>query len=104
MEPKYIFEGFKMVGMRDHTGQWWKVAQDCTQCGQCCMDQTPHWHFAQDDMVGGCKYLAEEDDGSKYRCLLGAYRPFGCCGNSPFSDLDYCSVKLEKIDDPSNLL
>ena len=101
---KYIFEGIKMLGMKDHKGQWWKVAQDCIRCGECCLDQGPGWHFAQDEYLGGCKYLAEEDDKSGYRCLLGAYRPIGCCINSPFVPEEYCSVKLEKIDDPVELL
>lgn len=103
MEPLFIFEAFKMKGMRDHLGIWWKVVQDCVRCGECCLDRDPHWHFAQDEFLGGCKYLAENDDDT-YRCALGHARPFSCCGNSPYSGDDYCSVVLEKIENPMELL
>ena len=92
-----------MVGMRDHLGQWWKVTEDCAQCGQCCLDRDPSWYFVKDELLGGCEYLAEEDDGSGYRCVLGVHRPFSCCGNSPIAQ-DYCQVRLEKTSEPERLL
>jgi len=102
MRNRFVFEEHRMVGMRDHTGQWWKVVEDCVRCGKCCMDVPMYWRFY--DKEKGCKYLELEDDGKTYRCDLGAYRPIGCSCNSPFSIVEYCSVKLEKIDDPSSLL
>jgi len=104
MEIKHIFRGIKMIGTRDHTGQWWKVVQDCVRCGKCCMDAGPGWVFGMGKNLEGCKYLEKENDGKTYRCDLGAYRPLGCCCNSPFSTKEYCKVVLEKIDDPSCLL
>ena len=104
---KYIFEHMVMIGLQDHTGQWWKVVEGCARCGKCCMTVAtlPHgvrWHFHDEEK--GCVYLGKEDDGKTYRCDLKGYRPFGCCCNSPFSALDYCSVILEKVDEPSSLL
>lgn len=92
-----------MIGMQDHHGQWWKVVKDCIRCGQCCMDSPPSWEFAQDDIVGGCTFLKEQEDGT-YLCGLKGYRPFGCCCNDPHTIPKYCSVVLEKIDDPVPLL
>jgi len=94
---KSIFDGIKLLGLQDHKGQWWKVVEDCARCGKCCMDVPPNWKLGLNEDLGGCRHLAEEDDKSGYRCLLGAYRPIGCCGNSPFSTVEYCSVKFEKI-------
>jgi hypothetical protein len=94
---KYIFETYKMVGMRDHLGQWWKVTQDCVRCGECCNDCGPEWHFAQDEIVGGCKYLEEYEDSGKFLCRLRSSRPFACCCNDPHTIPEYCSVVLEKI-------
>lgn len=104
MEVKWIYEGIKLVGLRDHIGQWWKVTQDCVQCGKCCKDVPLTWMLGR-DKHGACKYLEEYgDQPGVYFCSLGSYRPFGCCGNSPFSTVEYCSVRFEKIDDPSSLL
>jgi hypothetical protein len=102
MPNLYIFEDMKMLGMKDHTGQWWRIIQDCVRCGECCRDIGPNWYFSDGDC--GCIYLEKEADGKTYRCDLKGSRPFNCCGNSPFSDLEYCKVVLEKIDDPSSLL
>jgi hypothetical protein len=85
-----------MIGMRDHLGQWWKVTQDCTRCGQCCMDQGPSWKFAEDKIMGGCKYLEELDSG-EYNCSLRMYRPLGCAASYPNKLPEYCSVKFKKV-------
>ena len=100
---KYIFENMVMKGMQDHTGQWWKVVEDCVRCGKCCKETNPNWCFAKDE-EGGCIYLEKEDDGKTFRCDLRGYRPFGCCCNDPHTVPEYCSVVLEKIDDPTTLL
>jgi len=96
MKERYIFEHSVMVAVRDHKGQWWKVVRDCVRCGQCCMDTSRTWKFALDDIIGGCRYLEELDDGL-YNCELRSYRPFGCCCNNPHTIPEYCSVVLEKI-------
>jgi hypothetical protein len=104
MENLNIFRGIKLIARRDHNGQWWEIVQDCVQCGKCCIDAGPGWVFGVGDDLTGCRYLEKEADGKTYRCDLGSYRPIGCCGNSPFSEVEYCSVRFRKIDDPSSLL
>jgi len=99
-----IFEGQKMLGLQDHHGQWWKVTTDCVRCGECCLDQGPNWHFAQDEHLGGCRYLEEEDDGKTYRCDLRAYRPLGCSINTPFVPEEYCKVRFKKVDSAEEVL
>ena len=103
MNNIFIFKGIKMLGTRDHTGQWWKVVQDCVQCGKCCMDVPPTWVFPR-DKSGACIYLEMDAFNNVYFCSLADKRPITCCENSPFSTVEYCSVKLEKIDDPNCLL
>jgi len=98
---KYIFDGIKMVGLKDHNGQWWKVVKDCAQCGQCCLSVGNPWWFANEE--GACKYL-KLHEGGKYLCGLGSSRPFSCCISDPEGIEDFCTVVLEKIDDPSSLL
>ncbi len=100
---KYIFEGIKMLACKDHEGQWWKVEQDCVQCGMCCKDVPPTWVFKRNE-DGSCVYLEQDGNTGTYFCVLGARRPFGCCGNSPHSNVEYCKVVLVKTDDPSSLL
>jgi hypothetical protein len=104
MGYKYIFDDMTMVGLRDYTGQWWKVVQGCVRCGQCCDNSGPGWIFGFGERKEGCKYLKEEADGKTYRCDLGVLRPFGCSCNHPYSKKEFCSVRLEKIDEPSSLL
>ncbi len=106
MPNLFIFQDIKMIGMRDHKGQWWKIVQDCVRCGECCKSMGPGWWFGMGKDLTGCKYLESEEDATiyPYRCDLGGFRPFGCSCNSPFSKVDYCSVVLEKINDPSPLL
>ena len=99
---KFIYEHMTMIGMQDHLGQWWKVAKFCARCGECCKNIGTPWVFS--DGAAGCIYLKKEDDGETYRCDLRGYRPQICSQDSPFSKLDYCSVKLVKIDGPSSLL
>lgn len=101
---KFIFEHMTMIGMQDHEGQWWKVVEHCARCGQCCDDAGPGWIFGIGELLEGCKYLEKEADGETYRCDLRGNRPQACGCNSPFSKKEYCSVKFEKIDDPSSLL
>lgn len=101
---KYIFEHMKMLGLQDHTGQWWKVTKDCVRCGECCLDQDANWHFAQDEHLGGCKYLGEEGEGETYRCNLKSSRPFNCCINTPFAAEEYCSVELQKVEGVEEIL
>jgi hypothetical protein len=101
---KYIFEHMTMIGLQDHTGQWWEVVQHCVRCGQCCDDAGPDWVFGLGERKEGCKYLELEDEGGIHRCDLRGKRPFTCSCNSPFSKKEYCSVRFEKIDEPSSLL
>ncbi len=98
MKPIYIFEASSMMGMRDHKGQWWKVVQACVRCGECCMDNDPGWIFAQDEMVGGCKYLEEREDDGLFNCTLMMYRPLGCCVSNPHTIPEFCSIVMEPID------
>jgi hypothetical protein len=97
---KYLFDGWKMIAVKDDHGQWWKVVKDCTRCGRCCLDSGPDWIFP--DKQGGCKYLVGLEDGT-YLCNLKGYRPFGCSCNSPPVP-EYCEVVLEKTDDPISML
>ena len=99
---KYIFEHMTMIGMQDHTGQWWKVVEHCARCGKCCMDIGANWLYP--DGKGGCVHLELEEDNETYRCDLRVYRPQGCSTNDPFTRPDFCSHRMEKIDDPSSLL
>lgn len=103
MSPIYIFKASSMIGMRDHLGQWWKVVQDCVRCGQCCMDQGPTWKFAEDEIMGGCVFL-EERENDLYRCSLMMYRPLGCGVTNPHTIPKYCSIIMEKIDSPDELV
>jgi hypothetical protein len=100
---KTIFSHMTMIGLQDHEGQWWKVVEHCARCGQCCDNKGPGWHFGFGEILEGCKYLEKEDDGT-HRCDLRSSRPLSCSCNSPFSKADYCSVRFEKIDEPSSLL
>ncbi len=100
---KSIYDEMVMKGMKDHTGQWWEVIEECARCGACCMDFGDEWHF-YNRLKGCCEYLELEDDEETYRCDLKGYRPFGCCGNNPHHPREDCSVVLVKIDDPTTLL
>jgi hypothetical protein len=103
VENIQIVKGIKLIGLRDHLGQWWKVDQDCVRCGQCCLDRDPHWVFAADEFLGGCKYLEEETE-ETYMCGLKTARPFSCTGNSPFSKVDYCKVTFVKVDNVEEII
>jgi hypothetical protein len=92
---EYKFKGIKLVGLKDHAGQCWKVTADCIYCGQCCLDKGTGWHFADDE--GKCVYAIEHTTGAVLCGLKGA-RPFSCCINDPHATEDYCAVKLEKCD------
>ncbi len=99
---KWIFEndpdgGFRMSGMQDETGWWWKVTVHCVKCGECCRDSGPEWKFNREK---GCWWL----DIKTSLCNLKMYRPFGCGCSNPYTIPEYCSVRMEKIDDPSSLL
>lgn len=99
MITRDVFDDGDHVLRRDHLGQWWKVEQKCVRCGKCCMDVPPTWPW-YDKELGGCRHLKEEEDGL-YRCVIGgkgkSWRPMRCIPNSPFSNEDYCKIKLVKI-------
>lgn len=99
MEPRHIFDGMTMIATRDHTGQWWKVVQHCVRCGECCNDRGPRWIFGMGEDLIGCRFLEEEESVYPFRCDLGGHRPLSCSLNSPFSGLEYCQVKFEKMTD-----
>jgi hypothetical protein len=98
MKVRQVYDDGSLVILRDHNGQWWKIVQDCVQCGKCCMDVSNKWPWYDEDR-GGCKYLVEEVYSDKYRCSLGkSGRAFRCAGNSPFSQVEYCVVSFEEIE------
>ena len=46
----------------------------------------------------------EDGDLETYRCGLGAYRPFGCSGNSPFDLSEYCKVTFVKVNNVEEII
>ena len=67
------------------------------------MDQGPTWKFAEDEIMGGCVFL-EERENDLYRCSLMMYRPLGCGVTNPHTIPKYCSIIMEKIDSPDELV
>jgi Fe-S-cluster containining protein len=103
---RYIFDGWQMVAMKDHLGQWWKVAVPCQRCGACCKDrvgqQWPREIENWIDETGRCKWLSQE--GEVHRCDLLNHRPQSCSTNSPHKRPAHCKAVLEPVDDPLSLL